>query len=188
MSSLTQTITTIVAFGTVITQIAIIIGIYILISKKFPGVIVFVQNKAVLLSFLIVLGATLGSFYYSNIAGFQPCVLCWWQRVFLISQLPLLAMALRKKDQLILRYTLLLSGIGAIIAVYHSYIQYGGAEIIPCGTDINSVSCAVRYVFAFNYITIPLMSLTTFALLIVIGFIHRKATTANKKGIQLGPR
>ena len=179
MSNLTQIVTNIVAFGTVIAQIAILFGVYLLITKKPPRVLTFIQNKAILLSFLIVLASTLGSFYYSNIAGFQPCVLCWWQRVFLISQLPLLAVALKKKDSLVLRYTLLLSGIGVAVATYHSYIQYGGAEIIPCGTDINSVSCAVRYVFAFNYITIPLMSLTTFALLIVIALIHRKATAVN---------
>ena len=174
MSNLTETITTITAFGVVLAQIAIVVGIYVLVTKKPAAIFAFITEKALTLSFLIVLVATLGSFYYSNIAGFAPCDLCWWQRIFLFSQLPILTLALWKKDSSALRHTLTLSLVGDVIALYHSYIQYGGAELIPCGADINSVSCAVRYVFAFGYITIPLMSLTTFAVLIIIAFIARK--------------
>lgn len=174
MSTLTPLVNTLVAFGTLLAQIAIVWGIIALIRGE-RKTLTLVKHYGLLASFIIILGAVIGSLYYSTIAGYAPCVLCWWQRVFIFSQFPILLFALWKKDSHALSYTFPLSIIGGVIALYHTYIQYGGSELIPCGTDVNAVSCAVRYVYEWNYITIPLMSLTAFALLIVITLLARKA-------------
>ena len=169
-----EKINTLIAFGTVLAQIAIIYGLYLILSKTQDKITEFVSKHAVLISLKIVAIATIGSIFYSSFLGYEPCLLCWWQRIFLFPQVIILAVAYYKKTKDALIYTLPLSIIGGMFAIYHTYIQYGGSEIIPCGTDINSVSCAVRYVFEFGYITIPLMSLTIFTLLIVIAIISKR--------------
>ncbi len=177
MDSLVLKINTISALLTILTEIAIVIGIFLLFKKgKTDAFTQFLSRHALLFSFLIALGASLGSFFYSNVAGFKPCVLCWWQRIFLFPQVILLGIAVWKKDGRALLYALPLSIVGGIIALYNTYIQYGGNELIPCSTDTESVSCAIRYVFEFGFITIPLMSLSTFGALIVLALLYRKGT------------
>ena len=40
------------------------------------------------LAFLLTLGATAMTLYYSEVLGFAPCGWCWVQRVFLWPQVP----------------------------------------------------------------------------------------------------
>ena len=70
-----------------------------------------------------------------------------------------------------LKYSLPLSIIGAGIAIYHIILpaleKYGVACVTTSG-----VSCTKLYVFAFGYITIPVMSLTIFAILILLAIAN----------------
>lgn len=118
-------------------------------------------------AFLISLIATTSSLFYSEIAGYAPCTLCWYQRIFIYPQVLLLGFALWKKDRTIADYSILLSGVGAFIAIYHYYIQLGGSLLTPCSAVGYSVSCSQRFVLQFGYITIPMMSLTAFSLIIL---------------------
>lgn len=118
---------------------------------------------------LIVAGiATAGSLYFSDIALWTPCKLCWYQRIFMYPQVVLLIIALWKRDQTIARYMLPLCLFGIVIASSH-YIEQVSAALappadpsIPC--DTSGVSCASTPFFHFGYITIPMMALTAFAL------------------------
>src|SRR3989338_8612975 len=47
------------------------------------GLANWVSKNALPLTFIVSLTAVLGSLFYSEIIGFEPCVLCWWQRIFL---------------------------------------------------------------------------------------------------------
>lgn len=125
-------------------------------------------SHALGLMFIIALIATLGSLYFSEIAGWNPCKLCWLQRIFMYPQVVLLSIALWKRDATVARYILGLSLIGAVIAAYHYYIQM--YDIIaapdnpatPC--DTSGESCVKTPFTHFGYITIPMMALTAFAL------------------------
>ena len=55
----------------------------------------YVAERAICLSFFLALAATLGSLFYSEIAGFEPCKLCWLQRIFMYPQAVLLGIAWR---------------------------------------------------------------------------------------------
>lgn len=98
-----------------------------------------------------------GSLFYSNGVGFEPCYLCWWQRVALYPMLVLFITALINRDRSVFAYVFPLSLIALILATYHSYVQWGGTPLVPC--DVTA-SCAKLYVYAFGYVTIPTMSLT----------------------------
>lgn len=125
----------------------------------------FFGERAIFFSFLVAFAATGGSLFYSEIAGFAPCLLCWWQRIFLYPQTILLFTAFLKRDENMRLHSIVLSGVGALIAVYHTFIQFGGESFLPCTTS--GVSCQIVYFLQYGYITIPTMSLTTFILLIL---------------------
>ncbi len=124
-------------------------------------------RRASLLSFLVALGSVAASLFYSNIAGFIPCTLCWWQRIFLYPQAVIFGAAIFLKQKTPRVYAMALAIPGFLIAVYHTYLQFGGSPLLPCSAD-TATSCAQRYFLNFGYVTIPTMALTAFALIIVL--------------------
>lgn len=82
------------------------------------------RSLALPLSFALALAATLGSLY-AQYVGFAPCVLCWWQRIFLYPLLVLIPIGLWKKDRSLPFYLGALALIGAGIALYHTLLYYG---------------------------------------------------------------
>ncbi|MEX2013864.1 MAG: disulfide bond formation protein B [Parcubacteria group bacterium] len=131
----------------------------------------FVGKNAMVLAGLISLVAVLGSLFYSEVVGFEPCVLCWWQRVFLYPLVIIFGVALWKKATSAFLYATPLALGAAIIAAYHSYVYMGGASILPC-TALGG-ACSKIYVMAFGYITIPMMSLTIALYILLLAWAHK---------------
>jgi disulfide bond formation protein DsbB len=156
----------ILAVCTIGSQIFIVLVIfyYLFLRKIYPVVSNFFSGRGMVLAFIISLTAAAGSLFYSNVAGFIPCNLCWFQRIFMYPEVILLGLALIKKDTKIADYALLLAFIGWLISIYHNYIYYKGASSTVCRIG---ESCITPYVTEFGYITIPMMALTAFSLLIV---------------------
>lgn len=131
-----------------------------------------VGEHAIALGLLTAVVAVIGSLFYSNGVGFEPCYLCWWQRIAIYPLFVLFIVAFIKKDRTVFDYALPLALIGVVLALYHSYVQWGGNPLIPCSA---TASCSKLYVYAFGYITIPTMSLTvalTFILLYAANKLH----------------
>lgn len=111
---------------------------------------------------------TLGSLYFSEVVGLAPCKLCWYQRIFLYPLVPILAVAIGKKDKKIAEYVLVLSMLGAVIAGYQTLLQWGlVAEITRCEIGV-AVSCADDYGRTFGFVTIPFMSLVAFVFIVTL--------------------
>jgi len=169
-------VTSVLSALTVISDVLIVSIVVILISHRlgFTWCGSFLNRlgrDAVPVSFFVALIATLSSLFYSNIAGFPPCSLCWWQRIFLYPQVFILGLAWVKRDIRAGEYALLLSVVGGAIALYHAFIQFGGSPSILCSGDV--ISCNQRYFLEYGYVTIPTMSLTTFLLISIITLIKR---------------
>lgn len=143
-----------------------------------------IVQHSLTLAFAVAIGSTLASLFFSEIAGFEPCKLCWLQRIFLFPQAVILGIAAVQRDNHIVRYALPLAFIGAAIALYHNYLDWGGTSLLLCNTEATS-ACLQRYVFEFGYITIPLMSLTSFALLIALLLIGRSTRTVAPRSDQV---
>jgi len=150
-----------------ISQIALAIGVLILLFRYkllINDLVIAQANKAI---FFIALMSTGGSLFFSQIANFAPCELCWFQRIFMYPLVFLFGVAILKKEDKIRAYATPLVFVGWLYAAYHNYIYYEGTMNAVC--SINShVSCIVPYFTKFGFITIPVMSLTAFTL---IGFI-----------------
>jgi|SRR3989344_1039030 len=136
-----------------------------------------VGKHALILGLLISLAALVGSLFYSEIAGFPPCVLCWWQRVGLYPLLILFAVAALKRDRGVFSYAVPLAAVAGLIALYHSYVYMGGTSILPC-TALGG-ACSKVYVFAFGYITIPLMSLTIALYILLLAWSNKIYANSN---------
>lgn len=144
--------------------IALIVLYYLFFAKKYPIFCNFFAKNGLRFSFLVALIAASGSLFYSSIAGFIPCNLCWFQRIFMYPEVLILGLALIKKDIKIVDYSLVLAFIGWLISIYHNYIYYQGLSSTFCKIG---ESCATPYVTEFGYITIPMMAFTAFSLIIV---------------------
>lgn len=145
-----------------------------LFSARVP---VLFARRAVLIAFLAALIATLGSLTYSDIIGYEPCKLCWFQRIFMYPQVLLLGLALSGKHKgsgALLDASLVLSIIGAAVAFYHYLLQLGVVTGLPCAAVGYSVSCAQRFVMQWGFVTIPLMSFSAFLLIAVSLLIARR--------------
>lgn len=159
------------AIGAVMLQIAFVITLAMYLIKGNNGVIQFVSRNALLITFLLSLAGIIASLFYSQIAGYAPCTLCWWQRIFMYPQALIAFIALQKKDSSILSYLLPLSIVGIIFALYHMYIFYGGTPLVACDLDN---PCNKQFVNVLGYLTIPSMSLTLFGSLILTQTLWKK--------------
>jgi disulfide bond formation protein DsbB len=114
-------------------------------------------------AFVVSAIATGGSLFFSDIAHFVPCELCWYQRICMypLSIASLLAAA--ANDRHVARYLLPLPLAGAGVSVYHLLIEN---HVIhePPACLIGGAGCAVKWINEFGYMTIPNLALTGFAL------------------------
>jgi len=161
--------------GTLLMQAVTALLIVISFSPWREKLFSFAGRYGLLLAFCAAFAGALGSFVYSEIVGYVPCVLCWWQRVFLFPQFIILGTALfgRIRNADVFLYTLVLSVVGSIIALYHVLLQAGGGLPAPCSFE--GTSCSQRLVFVFDYVTIPMMALSIFAFLIVVSLVMRRS-------------
>jgi disulfide bond formation protein DsbB len=137
--------------------------IFLLFFRKYQSQLTrLITNSFIPLAFVVALLATSGSLYYSEIAKFQPCELCWFQRIFIYPQVILLGIAWLKKEKYILDYSLTMIAIGIVISLYHNYIYYTAQ---PSGFCSIVAPCTQQYIVGLGYITIPLLALTSLVLM-----------------------
>lgn len=115
----------------------------------------------------VALVATLGSLFFSEYAHFIPCRLCWFQRIAMYPlAIILLVAALRRDARAALQYAIVFPVVGALIAIYHIYIEiHPEAESAGCKVG---ASCATKWINEFGYVTIPVLSLTAFATILAL--------------------
>ncbi len=133
----------------------------------------FIDKHFLILSFFIALFSSVFPLVYSGVIGFLPCVLCWWQRVFMFPLFFMFAVALWDKDRRVIRYALPLVSAGFLVSLYQNFFYYFGENSgLLC--DASGVSCYQQFVSEFGgYISIPMMALTAFfALLTLLAVAH----------------
>lgn len=138
-----------------------------------------IRTYGILFAFIVSLAATGGSLFLSEVMGYIPCELCWYQRIFMYPLVILLGRAAIREDRNIIGYALPLSIIGGLISAYHYAHQK-----VPALSDIGSckagIPCNTDYLDWFGVITIPLMALTAFILITVFLLLSRKPAAENE--------
>jgi disulfide bond formation protein DsbB len=114
-------------------------------------------------AFVVAALATGGSLFFSEIAGFVPCELCWFQRICMYPLSILTLFAAAHGDHRFARYLLPLPVVGAGVSVYHLLVE-NHVVATPAACQIGA-GCTVKWINEFGYMTIPTLALTGFVLL-----------------------
>ncbi len=119
------------------------------------------------LCWLIAAISTMGSIFFSHTMQFAPCVLCWYQRIFLFPLVFVFATGLLYHDIGVVRYGLPLTVAGWLVALYHNLLYAGiiPESIQPCA---QGVSCTENYIELFGFLSIPLLSLLSFTSIVIL--------------------
>jgi disulfide bond formation protein DsbB len=123
---------------------------------------------ALWLAFAVALTATAGSLYFSEVAGLEPCTLCWYQRIAMYPLVLILGVAAWRGDWRVRRYAAPLAAIGAVVATYHVALQrLPGLPSTGCSL---TAPCSAIDLERFGFVTIPFMALVAFAAILTVLF------------------
>ena len=135
---------------------------------------------AVIAVMLLTTGSVAISLLYSEYYGFVPCSLCWLQRIAIYPQALMSVIAWKIKDVVYFPlYGIALSLFGLCVALYQYAYQMIPQEIaisgiVPCLAD-GTADCATKVIDEFGFMTFPLLSAITFALLIALYLNMRRS-------------
>lgn len=123
--------------------------------------------KLVFGAWLIASTATLGALFFGEIMALPPCLLCWYQRIFMFPLALILPFGLAPFDPKIVRYALPLAIGGWLVAVFHQALVAGlvPKSLEPCA---RGVPCSKTVIEMFGFVTIPLLSIAAFSTIIVL--------------------
>ena len=110
--------------------------------------------------------AVAGSLYFSEIRHFEPCLLCWYQRILMYPLAVIMGFALITRVSVMAWLVLGAAVVGQAVAAYHVLLQKTSwfSSATTCGTG---PSCAIPYIDWFGIVTIPMLSLMAFMLIAI---------------------
>jgi disulfide bond formation protein DsbB len=125
-----------------------------------------VRPVALPLAGAVAVVALLGSLYFSEIADFPPCRLCWFQRIGMYPLAVILPIAAWRRDSGVRWYALPLAVGGGLVSAYHVLIER--APSLESGSCDPTNPCTTIWVERLGYLTIPTMALSGFAAIVAL--------------------
>ena len=180
MYFLTPQITNLLAISTMVGQFFLLAFFLLLLINKykplnfFNSIIKIITKFDLYIVFSIALTGIIFSLFYSEIALLEPCKLCWYQRIVIYPQVIIYGMGIYLKDKAARVYGMALAILAFLIAGYQYLLQmsavfkHATASFTDCSLSIDGPSCSSYYFLEYGYITIPMMSLTAMAMIIVV--------------------
>ena len=129
------------------------------------------------LCWLLVAVSTTISLFFSSVLEYEPCVLCWYQRICLFPLLLIFAVGLFPAfDKSVIKFALPLTIAGGLTAFYHTLLYAGfiPENIQPCS---KGVSCTEKYFELFGFVSIPMLSFFAFSTLVALLIILKRRTS-----------
>jgi disulfide bond formation protein DsbB len=122
--------------------------------------------NALVIAAVVATLATVGSLYFSDVAKFEPCRLCWFQRIAMYPLALVLWIAVVRRDRGVVPYVLAPAVVGALISGYHLALEWIPAlDTGACGTG---PACTVVWFRTFGFISLPALALAAFLLIITL--------------------
>ena len=133
-----------------------------------------VERSSLYIALLAAWIAMLGSLYFSEVAHYIPCVLCWYQRILMYPLTLLLAVGLLRRDKNLPLLVLPLSVLGMGVSTYHVLLEktnwFSSAATCQAG-----VPCTVLWINWFGFITIPFLALIAFLVITIMSIVALQA-------------
>ena len=112
-------------------------------SRTLPGTMDAARSvfgpMALRLAAVVALVSMSGSLYLSEVAGFEPCALCWYQRIAMYPLVPILGIAAVRRDVGVRRYVAPVAAVGAAISIWHIGVER--LPGLPTGSCSLSAPC-----------------------------------------------
>ena len=128
-----------------------------------------VQPRAMAIAWVVAALATGGSLYFSEVAGFTPCTLCWYQRIAMYPMVVLLGVAAIRRVRSVTGAPAL-AAIGAGIAAYHVALEW--IPSLDTGACAVATPCTVVWFRAFGVFSLPTLALVAFLLILAVLLIR----------------
>ena len=136
-----------------------------------------VASSALLAAFVVAILATLGSLYFSEVAHFEPCRLCWYQRIAMYPLVVILGIAALRRDPRVRRYAMPLAVIGALIATYHYALEW--LPWLDTGACSATTPCTIVWFRELGFISLPYLALSAFVLILTLLWLADGSGTAD---------
>jgi disulfide bond formation protein DsbB len=152
-------------------------AIVVVVAAVRPSTRAELSRRAPFVVAITAIGATLGSLYFSESAGYIPCTYCWYQRIAMYPMALIVPVAIVARDRSILRSSLALGLVGLAISIYHIQLQqFPDQASNSC--ELSS-PCTAKWVEAFGFITIPQMAGVTFAIIVAVSIIGMRTSVSD---------
>jgi disulfide bond formation protein DsbB len=111
--------------------------------------------------------STLGALFFSEVMELPPCVLCWYQRIFMFPLVLMLPMGLFPFDAKVIRFALPLVGLGWGLSAFQALLVAGmiPENIKPC---TRGVPCSEVQIEWLGFVNIPLLSFVAFSTMVAL--------------------
>jgi disulfide bond formation protein DsbB len=160
-----STVTTFFAVLTLAANAGVIVIAAAALTGRLPALRTRFADAGLPVAWLVALVATAGSLYYSEIANFTPCTLCWYQRIAMYPLVVILGIATVAGDRAVHRYVWPVAAVGAGIAAFHYLLEWFPVTTALCDP---AVPCSVAWFRELGFISLPYMALSAFALIVAL--------------------
>lgn len=168
------------SYLTLFVNLAWIAGLLIYVIQRSPLEIEFLDNvysrtSGLLkqyyaeISLLLVTVATSGSLYFSEVLGWDPCIMCWYQRILMYPLVIVFGIGVLLEKDDVSDYAMPLVIIGSGMSFYH-YLVQRVEQFHSAGCSVAQISCETQYTYYFDYITVPMMAFTVFVTVLVLNW------------------
>ena len=159
------------AGGVVVVLVARLMSSRVAVARQLSDAL---HASALWLAWLVAAVATAGSLYFSEVADYVPCRLCWFQRICMYPLAGILLVAAWRKDRGVRWYALPLAVAGLCVSTYHYVIEWkpslgeGACAVGPSCTDI--------WFRELGFVTLAFMAWAGFAVILALLFVTPRAT------------
>jgi disulfide bond formation protein DsbB len=145
--------------------------------RRWEGLVHAVAPNAYAMAWVVAFLATAGSLYFSEVAGFEPCRLCWYQRIAMYPLVILLGVAAARRERAGSFYVIAMALIGALVSSYHVALEWFPS--LDSGACSATTPCTLIWFRMFGFISLPTLALTAFGLILALMAVRLAAGSDN---------
>jgi hypothetical protein len=125
-----------------------------------------IHPRAMVAAWIVAVLATAGSLYFSEVALFAPCTLCWYQRIAMYPLVVVLGIAAVRRERRAAVGAATLAGLGALIAGYHVALEW--VPSLDTGACAAAAPCTFVWFREFGLFSLPTLALIAFLLILTL--------------------
>jgi len=130
----------------------------------------------------VALLASAGSLYFSEVANYLPCTLCWYQRIAMYPLVLILAIAIARRDTGVRIYAIPVALVGVAISSYHYLLEW--FPEIDTGACSAVIPCTQVWFREFGFVSMPLLALIAFGLVITFLLIPVRSSVTDHAALE----